>query len=151
MSAGWMEWWKHSLHSVWHLCAKWDPSQHVYQPSWAALGSWPSFHWGAVDTHHHLHARTHIHTRRQMPPPSSQTQACTYTNCPTVIYLPMCVSHECSQHRDLLGWALEELTSFLSLWKRGSDPTLLPKLQLQRPGQDWSRNLEQSKMHYVWV
>lgn len=25
-----------SLHCVWHLCAQWDPSQRVYQPSWAA-------------------------------------------------------------------------------------------------------------------
>lgn len=61
-----------SLHCVWHSSAEWDPSQRVYQPSWATVGSGPSFHWGAAI----IYTDTHVHA---LPTSHLSAHVCVYT------------------------------------------------------------------------
>lgn len=50
-----------------HECVEGDPSQSVYQPSWAAVGSWPGFHWGVGAEYPSLHMHTHMHKHKCHP------------------------------------------------------------------------------------
>ena len=66
-----MEWWK-QVYIVWLLCAEWDPSKRVYQPSWATRRLTAKFP---------LRCCGHPSPppRWQMPPPScTQTRTCTH-------------------------------------------------------------------------
>lgn len=134
-----------SLHCVWHLCAERDPWQSVYQPSWAAVGFRPSFHWGAVDTnlpHTPTHKCHHHHI---------QTCMCTHFRTQSFICL-VCTEQGprgCTQKQST---SLPSLFGNMDLtWSCCMTHNQSMLSCVTQSGLKWSRNIQQGQLHYVWA